>query len=501
LIGEKMRLFRQNSLFVGICLSLAILGSCSQSEIKDNPTGPDTSSSSNDANSSSGNTNGSSSFQVQIRETHTYPKTDGPDKNPLKGWNSGWWVDKEIASVGFQYIPWKDFEPVDDQFDFAAVEEIIARPGSRGRHLILRLYADWQGDDASSFAPAWLYSDLGVARMFDSTGRYVTDYNDSNFLAEAKEAIQALGERYDDDPRSYAFELGVIGYWGEWHTFSFNGDFTLSDETKSFILNAYSESFTHAKLMGRYPWREPLSGATNIGYHNDFFRLVEHSHEFDQSILDQSKWLNGPIGGEMPPSIVQSEQDKRFQTSAGLDVIRKGHYSTMKPQDWPCEENSANCQGFMQMHKLMGYNYQIERAEFATEISKQEELSIDIRGTNIGVAPMYYPWEVQLALLQADTIAALSKVETDLRDIADSSSFTWSATLDPTNLAADSYTLGIRIIQPGADLPKPTNWNLDARNTYILFANDLDTISGTWSADHSLTGGWSILGNVQLNNP
>ncbi|MFK7996482.1 MAG: hypothetical protein AB8B87_20255, partial [Granulosicoccus sp.] len=46
---------------------------------------------------------------------HTYAKNDGPFKNPLKGWNSGWdgGNDHPESSVGFQYIPWKDFEPSD----------------------------------------------------------------------------------------------------------------------------------------------------------------------------------------------------------------------------------------------------------------------------------------------------------------------------------------------------------------------------------------------------
>ena len=34
---------------------------------------------------------------------YTYPKNDGPYKNPLKGWNTGWWKDYDYASVGFQY--------------------------------------------------------------------------------------------------------------------------------------------------------------------------------------------------------------------------------------------------------------------------------------------------------------------------------------------------------------------------------------------------------------
>ena len=65
---------------------------------------------------------------------YTYPKNDGPYKNPLKGWNTGWWKDYDYASVGFQYIKWKDFEPTNDNFNYDYIEEVINRPGSVGRH-------------------------------------------------------------------------------------------------------------------------------------------------------------------------------------------------------------------------------------------------------------------------------------------------------------------------------------------------------------------------------
>ena len=59
---------------------------------------------------------------------HTYPKNDGPYKNPLKGWNTGWWKDYDYASVGFQYIKWKTFEPTNGNFNYDYIEEVINRP-------------------------------------------------------------------------------------------------------------------------------------------------------------------------------------------------------------------------------------------------------------------------------------------------------------------------------------------------------------------------------------
>ena len=101
-------------------------------------------------------------MSAQSLINHTYTDTDGPDKNPMKGWNSGWWDDFDLATVGFQYLKWNEFEPTDGNFNFSAVENIINRPGSEGKHIILRLYTDWFGNDQISDAgPQWLYSDYG----------------------------------------------------------------------------------------------------------------------------------------------------------------------------------------------------------------------------------------------------------------------------------------------------------------------------------------------------
>ena len=77
-------------------------------------------------------------------------------------------------------------------FDFNCVEEVISRPGNIGRRLILRLYCDWYGEDKSSDGPEWLYSKMGVARLQNDKGKYVTDFNDINFINESIQAIEKL---------------------------------------------------------------------------------------------------------------------------------------------------------------------------------------------------------------------------------------------------------------------------------------------------------------------
>jgi len=431
--------------------------------------------------------------------TYTYSKHDGPSKNPLKGWNSGWWNQNEDATIGFQYLPWKEFEPTNGSFNFDNVEEIIARPGSKDLHFILRLYCDWHGTNQESRGcPDWIYNEVGVQRLQGENGRYITDYNNPQYINEAKQAIKALGERYDDDPRVHSFQIGVLGYWGEWHTFGsqFSGQsYEISEENQREILETYigvaGSAFEKAKIIGRYPYNTTLNNAGNIGFHNDYFRPDNgHSAEFSDFVSDNQKWLDGPIGGEMPPEAVGPDLFKLYLTQEGMEMIETGHYSNMQPT----EINNEHRAQYLKMHKRMGYNYQIEQAMFAQQLSSSATLNVELNLTNIGVAPFYYDWVVQFALLDQNS-QPLSIVEAqnyDLTQYMPNQPFNLNAAIPLNQAANGQYNVGIRIIQRDANQSKPEQWKLYARNTYIEFANNIPVIIGTWDSNNSLVGGWSI---------
>ena len=430
---------------------------------------------------------------------HTYPKTDGPDRNPMKGWNSGWSDDRPEATVGFQYIKWQDLEPTNGNFDFSAVEDVINRSGSKDRHLILRLYCDWWGENEESRGcPEWIYSEVGVDRIRGDNGRYITDYNDPRYIEEATQAITALGERYDDDPRLYAFQIGVIGYWGEWHTWGSQvdgGSYDITTETETKILDAYRNAFDRTQLMARYPYRSILATAEGIGFHNDYFRPNnDHSAEFDKSVFDNRRWEDGTIGGEVPPGLSSDDYRHLYQTSQGREMIETGHYSTMKPGSVSNQHSEAH----LELHKRFGYNYQIDGATFAETAGAGQSVAVAVDATNIGVAPFYYDWQVQYALLDGNNTPVVIREATayDLRSVLPGQSFSLRSSLPLDGVNPGQYQLAIRVIQPGADETKSQSWGLDSRIVYVLFANDLPVVDGAWNGQNALVGGWSVLGSV-----
>jgi hypothetical protein len=435
-----------------------------------------------------------------------YPVTAGPDRNPHKGWNSGWGNTQPESSVGFQYLAWKDFEPQNGTFDRDKVEAILARAGTKGKHFVLRLYCEWVPEDAVSNCPAWLYNEVGVSRLAGDGGKQFTDFNDPKFLDRAEQAIQALAKLYDGDPRVHAFQIGVLGCWGEWHSCGFkqNGvSYTITDASKNRILRAYRTHFTKAPIQGRYPWREPLTSAGFIGFHNDYFiPNNSHSNEFDAALAAGGQWQNGPIGGEAPPrssSEAASEKAALFSTAVGQTMIETAHYSTMQPGAYRVTSGDAYFADYMRLHRLMGYNFRIDQAVFAQTLGAAQSLSVRLDARNVGVARLYRPWNAQFALLDAQGRPAVqADAPVDLTTVGPGAAFNLAARLSRSGLAAGSYRLAVRLIQPGAAAAKGQPWGLDARNAYVLFANDLPVVDGQWDASNALVGGWSVLGQVTL---
>jgi len=195
-----------------------------------------------------------------------------------------------------------------------------------------------------------------------------------------------------------------------------------------------------------------------------------------------------------------------YETNTGINMINTGHYSTMQVGGdlTPCQNNPEGnkCEGFMNMHRKMGYNFQIESALFAETLSQSDNLSIELNLLNIGVAAMYYDWNLQFALLNQDNeVITTFNSSYDITTIQPSEeTYTISISNALNEIPQDTYQLGLRLIQPNADETKDIPWELDARNTYVLFSNELLTIDGYWNANNALEGGWSILGTVSVDN-
>ena len=147
----------------------------------------------------------------------------------------------------------------------------------------------------------------------------------------------------------------------------------------------------------------------------------------------------------------------------------------------------------------MGYNYQIEKCRFQEKIFNDELLSIELEIENIGVAPMYYDWDVEFGILN-NQYEVMKIFETNYKtsNILPGDNMVFRVQKSVAGLLKGKYNVGVRIVQPNSQNEKSEVWKLDSRNTYILFSNELEVVKGYWDSQNALEGGWSILGKFDI---
>jgi hypothetical protein len=341
-------------------------------------------------------------------ETVVRPKvTAGPLDNPLKGWcpftDAG-----EITlpySMVFLPVSWSELEPAEGKYAFEQWEKRTWE-GERaaGKHIVFRIYADMPG--RPSGFPQWL-RDQGVrlTKYTEHGGGESPDYNDPRVVRGMERLVAALGKRYDAQPRVAYLQLGLLGFWGEWHTYPRNELFA-SPPTQKKVIGAYHKAFPTKMLMARtardYAGEQPW-----IGFHDDLFPEDTDGTEGWKflPLIRQAKrtenWKRAVIGGEMDPNQAVKWLGPQYDRTS--DMVDATHFSWMGPycpalEQRPDRPFTARAAALVQK---MGYQFAIEEVRHSAVVANGDKLAISLAGANQGVAPFYYRWPVELALLDA----------------------------------------------------------------------------------------------------
>jgi hypothetical protein len=212
----------------------------------------------------------------------------GPLDNPLKGWGTYTGVPiYQPYSMVYRYVAWRDLEPRSGDYRFAEWEaKTWTGAAAEGRHVIFRVYIDYP--TLRSGLPDWL-REGGVRETTypDFGGGVSPDYENPQLVAAMERLIAALGARYDRHPRVAFVEAGLLGHWGEWHTYP-NPALFASAATQRRVVDAYRSAFPNKKVMFRYA-KDYVGQQPWIGFHDDYFPEdtgIEKDYYFGNYILD-----------------------------------------------------------------------------------------------------------------------------------------------------------------------------------------------------------------------
>lgn len=383
-----------------------------------------------------------------------------PADNPLKGFMpyAGSYQTFPYSMEWF-YLPLRDVMTGAHQFRWTALERQLNDIASRGHQAVFRFYLDYPGKPTG--IPQYLLDQGLLTRTYEEFGNngvsVAPDYSDPRLVSALEDFITAFGRRYDGDPRIGFITLGLIGFWGEWHTWPYDGwtkpeNWMPGNEILTRILTRYENAFDRTGLLARYPSQQNKN--LSIGYHDDSFAfetLPPTSWHFVQRLIDEGvteKWRQQPIGGELRPEIQSCLWDQPVSCPQYEDYaasVAQTHASWLINHRAFAEGGFTGDKYFraLQAAKALGYELTVTEAAVSAQ-------RVSVRIANRGTAPFYYPWKAELAAIDDEgRIAARWPTSWTVSGIQPGATATeLSTSINPRGLRNGSYRIVMRVANP-----------------------------------------------------
>lgn len=408
-------------------------------------------------------------------------------------------------SMEFTYLPLSKLMTDFNTFNWKPLDREIEAVAKRGRQTVFRVYLEYPKKlgaipqfliDAGVKTTRWKNTNTAP---FPPEDCITPDYSNPKLIKALEQFIAALGQRYDNDTRVAYITAGLLGTWGEWHTYP-RDDLWAPHETQQAVMQAYAKAFRNVPILLRYPTAGDSMYASTAnqpyGYHDDSFAWAtletgkpDDSWFFEPS-LKRAKlteiWKTHPIGGEIRPEVWGCVFDKKPCTPKGqsFDECRDRLHVTWLMDTGLSQEQASpdRMQRAIKAVQRMGYEFHIASATIEHE---ESNLSITCEVRNTGIAPFYRPgWTVHAALFPAALVPAAQQApavtkttDWSLLQLQPDQSRQWATTLNKNNLTPGDYLIAISIPPTFKGGPQ------------IRFANT--------GQDHDING-WMTIGRVSV---
>ena len=501
--------------------------------------------------------------------THPYSQAPTPSSyvvQPLSGIAPYFFPGTDYSNYFPSPLMWSYFglsevmtDPNDcTKFDWTIFDEALDESAVWGRQMVFRFYLEYPGGTGSHPAnatPQCLINQGVTLQTNPYWGSVHPVWDDPRTIQTLENFINAFAARYDTagpnggpDPRIAYMTAGLIGLWGEWHEWPYDGEvdspnMMASASTVQQIVSTYQQALHNIQVEIRYAYLAGVAADPAIGLHDDSWDYRETDngalcgdtlpqslggcpYSFLQYELDyglENRWIGQSIGGEARPEIQGSIYSSWPNGSGQVDNPKAStelsHVTWLLNQTGAQGGYSPTDPNIIAGVGEMGYKLYVPQANFDNSVGTSFNVGVTIE--NLGVAPFYYPWTVVLALLNGSgNVVQTWNTSWDLRTVQPLTirAFPdWNVGADPTyisygwpmnfetsinasGVAAGTYTLAMRVVNP---LETVTQAVLESRGpsegmqSYIP-QQDYRAPAPFYFWNTNFTGGWLNLGSVTL---
>ena len=415
----------------------------------------------------------SSSFSV-ADERLELAYAPGPVANPLKGLVP-YASDTNVHfphTMEFGYVGLAELMVGYDEFEWEPLERLLTPIAGRGHQAVFRIFLEYPGK--TNVIPDFLIKDgLKVHKYLNTNTQPLPpaaietpDYHDLNLRRALRNFIAALGKKYDGDPRIGFITAGLLGTWGEWHTYP-REELFASKTVQAEVMDAYAAAFQVTPVLLRYPagektWGKAPNAERPFGYHDDSFAWAtldtgkEADNWFYMPALKEAgaaaieKWKTQPIGGEIRPEawgkVFDIEPgDKNIQSFK--ECVDQTHATWLMDTGMFQKKATKERRERAELEvRRMGYEFHVSVIQYAIE---NNQLRIQLEIKNLGVAPFYYDWRGSFGLIAQDEKRKVVKTQVSTGKLTgilpNENPSVWMDNLDLSELPKGRYTLAIRI--------------------------------------------------------
>ncbi|KNC54057.1 CBM6-containing protein [Thecamonas trahens ATCC 50062] len=321
-------------------------------------------------------------------------------------------------SMEYSYLALKDVVVGEGVYQWSVLDGLLADAAGRGNQLVFRLYLDYPdccaaGGGYETAVPDYLLSPpspVTFTPYSEYGGGQSPDYGNQRLVDAMTGAIAAMGARYDGDSRIAFIMVGLLGYWGEWHTYP-NTAQMAPQATQLAVWQAYDSAFATTRVVVSSDqldqWQAsdppPLIPSTSLGWHDDNFGVGTYSASNPQSWYTYDRmaargiadrYLVAPMGGEVQPSVQPNIFRNSYSGHPFLPSAQSLRFSWLL-YHWLFENPSADDgRGANALAAVteLGYRFVISNvdADPCSSPSPSPCLRLAVTVDSIGLAPSYY---------------------------------------------------------------------------------------------------------------
>jgi autotransporter-associated beta strand protein len=329
--------------------------------------------------------------------------------NPGKGFVEYWGpcaYTNDVSGVEYDRCSWNQVEPQEGVYNWAWIDGKIAQHAAYGKKFAFGIMNTDPG-----FTPDWVFkpgtnATTGAVYPVGAASKKISDgyvvpvvWDEPVYLARMKSFIKAMGARYNGHPNIAYIDVRNYGRDGE-------GNGSFNPETKDVTPESLRDNF-YKPYMDAFPDTHLLALGGDWLYHGIFEYVATRGvgRRIDGICNGQGNASECMVAYPYQPAVLEYWNPWPVTLAAGfgdpntLMGFVTGARASYLQMYWQFYE--ANKEFCHLLGNLLGYHFVIQQAVIPKTITANTAFPLSIQWYNDGVAPLYEPCCVAVALLDS----------------------------------------------------------------------------------------------------